>query len=362
MSKPFDGDYRATAGSAEGRCPDRRFPLRRPNGHKPPIARYSAALPQALQVVVLFLGLQSKDENALKTALARFLESSAVAEAAPIYTDHAVFSDQQGHLNHIVALYWLDSRLYYDWLSAPAVADWRAQATTDPAVGLWWEPIVVDAERAETITFKEFRRGFSGCPASALQPTEGSGYWGAARDRIPASAYDLFEPTIAGIEVDQYTSNEAHRVVQPPTNMAVIRSGVSWEKCEGEQLRDYQERIKPKLDDGMNYLRDNPCETGCFALRQVVAVGDLGEPLPEAYSLGAFVSLGHLESWAEHHPSHLAIYTRAMAARRKYQDALQLRTYNEIFIVGQRNPKFEYFNCHPQTGLLPFAASIGAGQ
>jgi hypothetical protein len=143
--------------------------------------------------------------------------------------------------------------------------------------------------------------------------------------------------------------------------MAVIRSGVSWEKCEGEQLRDYQERIKPKLDDGMSYLRDNPRETGCFALRQVVSVNEAGEPLPEAYSLGAFVSMQHLESWSEHHPSHLAIYTRAMAARRKYQDALQLRTYNEIFILDERNPKFEYFNCHPQTGLLPFAASIGSG-
>jgi hypothetical protein len=137
--------------------------------------------------------------------------------------------------------------------------------------------------------------------------------------------------------------------------MAVIRSGVSWEKCEGQQLKDYQERIKPKLDDGMAYLRDNPRETGCFALRQVVSVDDAGEPLREAYSLGAFISLKHLELWAEHHPSHLAIYTRAMAARRKYQDALQLRTYNEIFIIDERNPPFEYFNCHSQTGLLSYA-------
>jgi aldoxime dehydratase len=47
-----------------------------------------------------------------------------------------------------------------------------------------------------------------------------------------------------------------------------------------------------------------------------------------------------------------------MAARRKYQDNLQLRTYNEIFIVEENNPPFEYFNCHPRTGLLPYAKML----
>jgi aldoxime dehydratase len=113
----------------------------------------------------------------------------------------------------------------------------------------------------------------------------------------------------------------------------------------------------------MDYLRNNPRDTGCFALRQVNCVSGAGDELAEAYSLGAFVSLAHLESWAKDHPSHLAIYTRAMAARRKYQDQLQLRTYNEIFIVEANNPPFEYFNCHARTGLLPYShmlASAGA--
>jgi aldoxime dehydratase len=135
----------------------------------------------------------------------------------------------------------------------------------------------------------------------------------------------------------------------------VIRSGVSWEKCEGEQLRDYEQRIRPKLDAGMSYLRDNPRETGCFSLRQVDCIAGDGKKLAEAYSLGAFVSMGHLESWSKDHPSHLAIYTSALAARKKYQDKLQLHTYNEIFILDDGNPPFEYFNCHFQTGLLPFA-------
>jgi hypothetical protein len=35
-----------------------------------------------------------------------------------------------------------------------------------------------------------------------------------------------------------------------------------------------------------------------------------------------------------------------------------MRTYNEIFIVDAGNPPFEYFNCHPRTGLLPYACAL----
>jgi hypothetical protein len=148
-----------------------------------------------------------------------------------------------------------------------------------------------------------------------------------------------------------------YRKIQPPKNMAVIRSGVSWEHGEGEQLKDYRERIRPALDAGMDYLRNNPRDTGCFALRQVNCISGPGDELAEACSLGAFVSLARLESWAKDHPSHLAIHTRAMAARRKYQDQRQLRTYNEIFIVEANNPPF---NCHSRTGLLPYAQMLAA--
>lgn len=350
----------AESGSAEGRCPARRFPLRTPESHKPPIERFSADLPQTTKVAVLFLGLQSKDENLLRDALAGFLACETSERNAPVYTDHAAYTDPQGYRNLIAALYWLDAPAYRVWLEQAAVIAWRGQVGSMPSVGVWWEPIVVDAGRMETITFKEFRRGFSGCPVTSLQNTERSGYWGAARDRIPLAAEDQFESTISGMSDKPEMSTQTYRKLQPPKNMAVIRSGVSWEKCEGEQLEDYQQRIKPKLDAGMDYLRNNPVEAGCFSLRQVSCIGGVGEPLAEGYSLGLFVSMGHLEAWAENHPSHLAIYTRAMAARRKYQDALQLRTYNEIFIIDEHNPAFEYFNCHPHTGLLPYARMLGS--
>jgi hypothetical protein len=350
----------AEARTPEKGCPVRVYPLRRPEGHKPPIPRYSAILPQRDKVAVLFMGIQARDAEALREVAFAQLPGAA-GDTAPVYVDFAGFTDPQGYLNRVAALYWLKAEDFSAWSKLPEVVEWRARIARLSSVGLWWEPVAVDADYMETIAFKEFLRGFSGCPVG-FSTTEGTGYWGAARDRIPAAAYDLFEPSVEPSEPQANTSKILSRKIQPPKNMTVIRSGVSWEHCEGEQLKDYQERIRPALDAGMEYLRNNPRDTGCFALRQVNCVSPAGDEIAEGYSLGAFVSLGHLESWAKDHPSHLAIYTRAMAARRKYQDKLQLRTYNEIFIVEENNPPFEYFNCHPRTGLLPYAGMLeGAG-
>jgi hypothetical protein len=58
----------AEARNSEGGCPVRIYPLRRPEGHTPPIPRYSAILPQQDKVAVLFMGIQSRDAEALRQA------------------------------------------------------------------------------------------------------------------------------------------------------------------------------------------------------------------------------------------------------------------------------------------------------
>ena len=266
-------DVKERTEAAAGTCPVHRFPLNQPDGHKAPVPRYSAAV--AAKVAVLFLGLQTKAETLPDAGLSEFLARVAKASAAPVYIDQATYTDLQGYVNRVAALYWLDIAQFRTWLKAPAVKDWRARMRGETSVGLWWEPVVVDARRMETITFKEFRRGFSGCPAMGLQSTDHTGYWGAARDRIPGAADDRFEATVSTSGSCPITG-ASYRQVQPPKNMCVIRSGVSWEKCEGEQLKDWRERIKPKLDAGMTYLRENPAETGCFSLRQVESISPDG--------------------------------------------------------------------------------------
>jgi aldoxime dehydratase len=116
--------------------------------------------------------------------------------------------------------------------------------------------------------------------------------------------------------------------------------------------QSYNANIKPKLDIGMDHLRDNPVDTGCLVLRQVEVIDASGQVAPEGYSVGIFQSLTHLENWAHDHPTHLAIYVRALAERNKYQDALELRTYHEVFVINKETD-FQYRNCHEKTGLMP---------
>jgi hypothetical protein len=182
----LDERNEAAAGAADSRCPVRRFPLNRPEGHTAPVPRYSAAVPQT-NIAVLFLGLQWKAADALPDAgLTAFLTQSAAGAAAPAYIDQATYIDLQGYLNRVAALYWLDALQFRAWLDSPAVAAWRASVRGNTSIGMWWEPVVVDAPRMETITFKEFRRGFSGCPHMGLDSTDHTGYGARRAIAFPA--------------------------------------------------------------------------------------------------------------------------------------------------------------------------------
>lgn len=338
---------------------ERLYPMSRPAGHVPPIARYSSRFDHApCELAALFVGIAGRDAALAACALGDFLDAARGAPDAPSYVDRATFTDLEDAPNHMAALYWPDRAAYERWAASPAIQSWRTggRALADD-LAQWWEPVSVAPERVETIAFAEYRRGLSACPFSRLEEMGESGYWGAARDRIPASAYDRLEGEAAHLaRLDTPPVSRGMRLaVRPPAGLAVIRSGVSWAACGAEQRESYERNVRPKLDAGMDYLRRNPLEAGCAALRQVVlADGAGGAALEEAYSLGHFLSLGHLEAWAKTHPTHLAIYHRALAERKKYQEALELRTYNEIYVLGADAPEFEYVNCPPTTGLLGY--------
>lgn len=337
---------------------DRIFPMSRPAGHVPPIARYSSRFDHAPdRLAVLFVGMAAKEDDRAARAMTDFLTVACGGPDAPSYFDRATFIDADGRRNRMAALYWPDRTAYSRWVGAPEVALWRTgRRALAEDFAQWWEPASTVPDKAETIAFAEYRRGLSACPFSRLEQMGETGYWGAARDRIPASAWDRLEGEVATL-APLPAPPPAHGqrlAIRPPAGLTVIRSGVSWAACGPEQRESYERNVRPKLDAGMDYLRENPVETGCPALRQVVLTDAVGQPLEEAYSLGLFISLHHLEAWAKDHPTHLAIYHRAMAERRKYQDALELRTYNEIYVLDADALDFEYVNCPPSAGLIPY--------
>lgn len=338
----------------------RRYPMNKPPGFTPAVRRYSAVPPAAAtRVGVLVAGLQSaRDEEA---AGLRFLAEARAAFDAPdgpVHADFAAFTDRQGHRTWLAVAYWWDADARDRWAAGGAGAPWwerAGEAALAAGQGVFRESFACAVDRLETIAFREYVRGLSACPRAALAAMGESGYWGAARDRIRASAHDRMDADGPPLAPDPTRHGGARRVtVVPPANLCVIRSGVSWEACGQEQLSSYRRNIEPKLDAGMEHLRAHPAETGCASLRQVDVIGLDGRPAKEAYSLGYFRSLGDLEHWAKHHPTHLAIFARAMAEREKYGDRLELRTYHEVYVLAADAGRFDYVNCHPRTGLLPY--------
>ncbi|MEP4199158.1 MAG: phenylacetaldoxime dehydratase family protein [Aliishimia sp.] len=337
--------------------PARIYPMQKPAGHETSVQRYCSRVNSSVdRIRMLIFGCQyaPNTPEVNSTFLATLADVFSHA-GAPLHHDQAVFHDDQRFQTAFAVCYWQDEAAFAAWQSK--FDDWWiAQNPATMTSGMWVESFSVPPAYRETAAFKEYLRGLSACPMSKIEPTDESGYWGAARDRIDASAYDNFQPDTPSelsFDPDRDTLGKRVIVANIPDNLCVIRSGVTWRDCGPEQLQSYEANLKPKLDAGMDYLRGNPEETGCCSLRQVVCLNAAGEAQKEAYSLGIFRTLGHLEKWAHTHPTHLAIYTRALAERAKYQENLQLLTYHEVYILN-KDVRCEYLNCHPQTGLLPY--------
>jgi len=337
---------------------NRLYPMQKKTGYVPVIQRYSAEFPKEVNAFrICYLGIQGPELSASDRD--EFIDTvSAIFKLknGPVLFDFARFEDPQSFDTIFATAYWQEPEAYKSWLESSEYRNWWNDTGKDKGtLGYFRESIEVSKDKLETIAFKDYISGLSACPMHKVKPIEESGYWGAARDRIPASAFDKLEsPMINNVPKPRtQTSTKSRLRMRPPKNFVVIRSGVSWEDCGEEQFSSYEKNLKPKLDLGMEFLRQNPVESGCLNMRQVSVIDSHGNEEKESFCLGYFASLHHLETWSKNHPTHLAIYGRAQQERKKYMDKLELRTFHEVYVVD-RDADMEYINCHPQTGLIPY--------
>jgi hypothetical protein len=107
----------------------------------------------------------------------------------------------------------------------------------------------------------------------------------------------------------------------------------------------------------MTFLRDHPEETGCCDLRFAEELEADGSPTKRTFGFGLFLTLGHLERWAATHPTHLQIFGTFGKMVQRYGSSLKLRLWHEVSVLPSQGQTFEYLNCHPETGLLPYFAA-----
>ncbi|MCJ2048930.1 phenylacetaldoxime dehydratase family protein [Methylobacterium sp. J-070] len=345
---------------AEAIGPARRIaPIRKPDGFTPAVQRWSFLLPPGESGVrVAFFGAQADTEDGLDAhpLLGWAHRHLLVHPAGPTCVDHArARLPGADRFEHVVSAYWVREALYARW-AADAAAEgwWHEPERREGRSGSWREILAIPRDRQESIYWKDHPGGLMRSPEVDLYPTPYCGYYGAMRDRLPAAAFDSLDTNVQG-DVAQCRGRRGygeHWAITPPVNLALIRSANTWGRMDAGQLADYEAKLRIPLAAGMGFLTDNPLPTGCVSMRWQGSTDAGGGRMPEEHAHAYFLSLRHMERWAEGHETHAAIFRAAIQRYRSYGIANQLRTWHEVYVLPERGQVFEYVNCAPETGLL----------
>ncbi len=275
-----------------------------PEGHVPQVPAWTAVdLPERTVFSMLFArGAEAGTVDALLKVVRTGDDTPDHAERARVVN--------ASEATTVVLGYWTDPLCHASWRLRPDVM----AALTRPGVTV--ETATIPADRWETLHSTEHvtpgvRNLF---PAKLTDVHE---YWGAARDRIAASA----------------TSDLRAEPGEPvPGNLCLIRSGQIWEHCDEREREIYLGEVEPNLTAGIDFLDNHP-ETGCLAARFLREQTLDGEDLESTSFVGWFDELRSLEEWAKSHPTHLAIFDSFLAMVGKLEGQIGLRLWHEVAAV-----------------------------
>jgi len=336
------------------RCPRTRS-RRVSDKWNPPVPMFSARGAQSIESLVMaYFGVQAKgaeNKGPLCAAFQKMLQTFKEPDG-PARHDLVQFTDGEGYLNLIAVGYWTDTAQFAKWNDSAAVAGWWASdERLKEGVGYFREILRPRMEQFETIFTHEHGplEGVSILLGSMSEPIIEHGYWGSMRDRLPLSQTDSMDP-VGELQVAQGTPALGGRVIiKGHDNLAMIRSGEDWSLTEDEERRTWFEDIEPVLHEGMNYLRDDGLEAGCYCNRYVHHMDENGNLQEKGFGYSLWRSLSKMETWAESHHTHLQIFVTFNRLAKKFKN---LTLYHEVSVFDGANQHFEYINCHPTTGVL----------
>jgi aldoxime dehydratase len=335
------------------KCP-RTLSRRVSDDYTPPFPMFVGRGDQALQQVVMaYFAVQYADEGQRPQALAalRHIVDSFNLTDGPTSHDLTHHVDNQDHHNLMAVAYWSDPAAYCRWLRSDEVKSWwDSEDRLDEGLGYFREIVAPRVEQFETLyAFTEDFPGVGALMPQRSDEVEEHGYWGSMRDRIPLSQTDWLEADSSLSIVSGDPKKGGRVIVRGHDNIALIRSGQDWAAAGEDERNLYFDEILPSLQDGMDFLRDNGEDLGCYSNRFVRSIDIDGNELDESYNIGHWRSLDKLERWAESHPTHLRIFVTFF---RVVEGLEKLRLYHEVSVSDGKDQTFEYINCHPRTGMM----------
>jgi len=178
---------------------ERKYTLKKPPGHKVPVPRWHLQLPKDVtHTYTLYIGVQSHEAPAetlrhLEESIQDLLNESSGKPAAIDTLRVTAGYDIQG--TKVWVAYWTDFEAFRLKLGSIDLQKiWHdIPSENRNSVGLWCEHFTTPLERLETNYARlEHKPGLAQIPGSEQPSHDLTGYWGAGRDRIPASADDMF--------------------------------------------------------------------------------------------------------------------------------------------------------------------------
>lgn len=306
-------------------------------------------------VVMALVGVQGGDDAAHARFAADFLALADHGVTPRI--ERAAFTDVAGQASTVLVAYGADAGAWRAWWASATVQAWWSALADDGPCGYWREVMTVPRERFNYAAGTEDRVGSAA--VLPLEPCATFGYWGAYRDRLPASATDDFASPLDAPPTAATPSTRGRRVrVTIPDNLCFIREGQGWGACGPEERAVWEQEMDGVIDTWVARLGADPATTGCLSIRDCAErETGTGSEQPRRSQFAFLVSLGHIEQAARTDPAHLAVHGAFVRMYREPRFTPRMHVWVELAVLKRDELDAEYVNCDPRTGLLPYFAA-----
>ncbi|CAI6338865.1 unnamed protein product [Periconia digitata] len=341
---------------------ERTCPVGTPQNFQPPFPGYCARFPEKMDnLVMAIIGAQFSSPSADDgTAIAQVKEFMAKGPEAlrPAFWEVVSVTDKKSAFNIGVIAYWSGTEVYKQWTLESEFLKWWESLSAEKDHGWFLEVLSPSLERFETIFSNHSApEGAANMQEKISGELEEHGYWGSMRDRLAAAQTDQLtgDKWEASAATEGSHNTLGKRVqVQGKKNLCIIRSGQDWSGTLPEERKLYLETMHPVLIEGMNFLRDNGKDVGCYSMN----LWDVVDPTTHkadqerTFGLGYFDDLASLEYWSKSHQTHINIFGGFLVYAKKLNFQLSLKLFHEILVLKPEQQSFEYINCHEGTGML----------
>lgn len=330
-------------------------PRSRPVGFEPPYDAFEPRFRDCSELVMVSFGLEQRGCEP-GTARERLLAALS-CEPRPFPLEHAATRPGYGVPTEIWFAYWPSWTAYSAWSTSSGIEElFGDDRFLSGDTGLWRETCRLSLDHNETSASRSERLTGLANLADALEVTDIHAYWGSMRDRIVAAAGS--ELTAAEVDLKHVQSAIGRRVrIVAPDNACLIKTTQDFALTSPEQLELYETCVEPAFTAGIEYIRASRLEAGCIGMRFLEETERGDAPRPRTLGYAYFRSLGDLERWTHHHPTHQAIMGQFMDMVQKFGGEPGLSLWHEVTVFPHGSLTGDYVNCNADGSLLGSAQS-----